>query len=180
MNWTLFWQIAGSITGIAGIIIAIVLFIVSRREKIEVTYSSISVRLLETDGTINGLTVECAFGLLYSKGTREHYISETRLELDKQAWRKLRLYFDKLPRRVGGIPCSEGLKELKRGKPETFGIDFSSKASRVITEDAREELDDLIQQLWYRYRIGWKDTYRKKVRWKTINQLKELQKRGTM
>ena len=172
------WQIAVAIIGtVAG---SFLVYHLSQRERVEVTYANMSARLLETNGTITGIIAECAFSLLYSKGTRERFISETRLELDKQVWEKLRSYFNKLPRWIGGIPCSEGLKELKRGKPEIFGIDFSSKASRVITNEEREELDDLVQELWHRYRIGWKDTYREKNRWKTINQLKELQKRGVI
>ena len=181
MAWweqSLILQIAVPITvAVAG---GALFYYLSQREKVEVTYANMIAHLLETNGTISGITVECEFSLLYSKGTRERYISETRLELDKQVWGKLRSYFNELPRWIGGIPCSEGLKELKRGKPEIFGIDFSSKASRVITNEEREELDDLVQELWHRYRIGWKDTYREKNRWKTINQLKELQKRGVI
>lgn len=178
--WEQLWILQILAPIIVALAVGALFYYLSHREKVELKYANMIARLLETDGTINGITVECSFSLLYSKGTRERYISETRLELDNQVWKKLRSYFDKLPRWIGGIPCAEGLKELKLGKPETFGIDTSSKTSRAITDEEREELDNLVQELWHRYRIGWTDTYRKKIRWKTINQLKEFQKRGVI
>jgi len=169
------WAIAGVIVAIIGVILMWLFFYLPRREKVEVTYSDMSVQLLETNGTITDIIVKCAFSLLYSKGTRECYISETWLKLDMQVWKKLRLYFNKLPRWIGGIPCSEGLKKLERGKPQMFGIDFSSPISRVITDDERKELNELVQELWHHYRIGWEDTYGR-THCKTINQLRDIKR----
>ena len=179
MDWILFWQIAGPIIGLIGIVAMVALFLWPRREKVEIKYANMYVQLLETNKTTTGIKIECTFSLLYARGTRDCYISETWLELDKRLWKSLRVYFKEVPLRMGGIPCPDGLKKLELGKRQPLGIDSSSRACRVITDEEREELDNLVQKLWYRYRIGWKDSYGK-THWKTINQLRELQKAEVM
>jgi len=171
------WQIAVPIIGaVAG---SALFYYLSHREKVEIKYANMIVQLLETNETTTDIKIECTFSLLYAKGTRDCYISETWLELDRRLWKKLRKYFEEVPLRMGGIPGPNGLKKLELGKPQPLGIDLSSRARKVITDEEHKELDDLVQKLWQRYKIGWKDTYGK-THWKTINQLREIQKRGIL
>lgn len=179
MDWTLFWQISSPIFALLAIAVTLVLFIYRRREKVEIKYANIYVQLLETNKTTTGIKIECTFSLLYTRGTRNCYISETWLELDKRLWKSLRVYFEEVPLRMGGIPSPDGLKKLELGKPQPLGIDLSSRACRVITDEERKELDKIAQKLWHRYKIGWKDTYGK-THWKTIHQLKEIERRGIL
>jgi len=44
-----------------------------------------------------------------------------------------------------------------------------------MAEEEREELNNLVQELWHRYKIGWKDTYGK-THFKSINQLRDIEK----
>ena len=173
------WQIIISLVTLALVIFTIVwgtgLWI--RRGKLTITYPQMLVKL-ET-GKSTDIKIMCTFSLLYAKGTRDCYISETWLELDRRLWKKLRKYFEEVPLRMGGIPGSNGLKKLELGKPQPLGIDLSSRARRVITDEERKELDELVQKLWQRYKIGWKDSYGK-THWKTINQLREIQKRDIL
>ena len=175
MDWYLIISLATLVLVIFTIVWGTGLWV--RREKITITYPQMLVKL-ET-GKSTDIKIKCTFSLLYAKGTRDCYISETWLELDRRLWKKLRKYFEEVPLRMGGIPGPNGLKKLELGKPQPLGIDLSSRARRVITDEERKELDDLIQKLRQRYKIGWKDSYGK-THWKTINQLREIQKRGIL
>jgi len=166
------WQIVVPIIGaVAG---SALFYYLSHREKVEIKYPNMVVQLLETNGTTTVIKMECTFALLYSKGTRDCYVSETWLELNRRLWKRLRPYFE-VPLKMGGIPTPDGLVKLELGKPQWLAIDWSFPARRMITEEERKELDDLIQKLWYQYEIGWGDTYGKTQR-KSIHQLREIQK----
>ena len=143
----------------------------SHREKLELKHANMSAQL--KTGEVTGIELKCWFSLLYTKGTRDCYLEEISLELDKHTCEKLRTYFE------GYIKMSKGVEspkaKLEIGKPQWFGFEDFFPARRALTEEERKELDDVVQKLWHRYRIGWKDTYGK-PHWKTIHQLKDIEK----
>ncbi|MBA7591319.1 hypothetical protein ES708_33472 [subsurface metagenome] len=184
MDWTLFWQIAGPIAVIVSIVISIALFIIPRREKTEIRDANMLAELRLTIDKKAFINLEYSFALVRIKGTRNQYVSQVYVKLNKRLRNELKQYFE-IPLTFGGVPVlsSDGLghspgdaTKLEPGKPLRFGDTLNFMASRTLTKKERKEADDLVQKLWHQYRIGWKDTYRKRVHWKTINQSREVQK----
>jgi len=186
---TLDWQI-GAIIGVTGIVFTVIFFYLSRREKVEIKYANMQVQLRPVNNGMmdkeaktkwgrnqleiseaSGIHIECSFSLLYAKGMRDRYISEIWLEFDKHLWKKLKPYFE-VYLRVGKASQGE-LPKLELGKPQLLGIDAWFPARRTFTEEEHKELDDIVQKLLHRYKIGWRDTYGK-TQWKTIHQLREI------
>lgn len=171
------WQIAGPIIGVLiSILVSVVLYYFSHKEKLEIKYSNMNAQLKINDAT--GIQVDCAFSLLYMKGTRDCYVSEIWLELDKHLWKKLKPYFEVYLKISRGF-SQDKLPKLELGKPQCLGVDMWFPARRVFSEEERKEIDDIVQKLWHRYKIGWKDTYGK-VHWKTVHQLREIRRWPTM
>ena len=172
------WQIVAPIIGaVAG---SALFYYLSHREKVEIKYANMSVQLLGENETTTGIHIEYSFRLLYAKGTRSLYISETQLKFDKKLWKKLRPYFE-IPLEINVPPDSVEPKRLQTGKPLDFGEGwaFAIHKGKVISWEEREELESIAQKLWHRYKIGWKDTYGK-THWKTINQLRAIRKEEVM
>lgn len=178
MDWTLFWQIAIPVT--ATIFISALLYYLSHREKVEIKHANMSAQLLGENETTTGIRIQYSFSLLYTKGTRSRYISETRLKFDKKLWENLRPYFH-IPLEIDEPPDLLELTRLEIGKPMPLGggWEFAARKDKIISQEERKELECVTQKLWYRYKIGWKDTYGKS-RWKTINQLRERKKEKVM
>ena len=122
----------------------------------------------------NGIQFEYSFSLIYMRGTRDRYVSEICIEFDESSWKKLNPHF-KLPLRMSKGFGHDVLSKLEIGKPKQFGYDDFFPARRVIIEEEREELDNLVQELWHRYKIGWKDTYGRN-HCRTINQLRDIKR----
>jgi hypothetical protein len=176
MDWILFWQIAGPIIGVLGISVAVWLFLLSHREKVAIEFPNMLAQLKTNEA--NGIQFEYSFSLIYVRGTRDRYVSEICVEFDKSSWKKLNPHF-KLPLRITRGFGHDELSKLEVGKPKQFGYDDFFPARKVISEEECEELDNLVQELWHRYKIGWKDTYRK-THWEMINQLRIRQKEEVM
>jgi len=183
MDWILFWQIVGPIIGAIGS--GFLIHYLTHREKVEVKHANMLAKLkMDKDTHIH---IEYSFALFYTKGTRDQYIGQIWVEFDKHLWKKLKRYFN-IPLIFGGVPMpmSDGLghgpgdeRKLELGKPQWFGSTWSFPAWRTLTEGESKNVDDLLHKLWHRYKIGWKDTYGK-THWKTIHQLKEIEKRGIL
>ncbi len=171
---TLSWQLASLIIGALGIATMVTIFLFSRREKVEIEYANMSVQLEINKAT--GIRIECAFSLLYVKGTRDHYVSEIWLEFDKHLWKKLEPYFE-VPLKA----CfnQDALPKLELGKLKWLGNNLFCPARRALTVEEHKELDDIVQKFLHRYKIGWKDTYGK-TQWKIIHQLREWSRQPTM
>jgi len=166
------WQIVGPAVGILGIGVTIFLVVWMRREKIVIQYPNVLLQL-KTNGVI-GIQFEYWFSLIYIKGERDYFVSEIQIELGKRPWEKLRPYF-KIYRKMSRGYSLDELPKLEIGNPRHFGYDDFFPAQKEISKEELEKLENLIQELWHKYKIGWKDTYGK-FHWKTINQLKYIKK----
>ena len=168
-------EIILSLIGIVLLLVATVYGVWWRcREKVEIKYPNM-LATLKTERNA-GIKIEYSFALLYTKGTRDYHVSQIWSELDKQLWERLFPYFE-VPLRI--TFNQDELPKLEPGKPKWLGFDWWCPVRKGITKQELQELDGIVQKLWYHYKIGWKDTYGK-TRWKTINQLRELQKREVM
>lgn len=175
MDWHLIISLATLVLVIFTIVWGTGLWI--RREKITITYPQMLVKL-ET-GKSTGIQFECWFHLTYVKGTRDHYVGKIFIEFNKRPWKKLSSSFA-IPMRIcKGIGSLDTPVKLELGKPTPFGYDDFFPARRAISEEERKELNSFVQTLCYRYKTGWEDAYGK-THWKTINQLKEIEKRGIL
>ena len=156
MDWILFWQIAGPIIGT--LVVGALLHYLSHREKVEIKYATM-LAILKADKDV-GIKIECSFTLLYTKGTRDHYVNQIRLELDKRIWEKLFPYFE-IPLKITFNQNEQPKLEL--GKPRHLGFDWwcPVRKDKVLDQKKHKEIEDLVQKLWHRYKIGWKDTYDK-------------------
>jgi len=172
MVWNFLWQIVGPVVGILGIGVTVFLVVWTRREKIVIQYPHVFVQL-KTNG-VTGIQFEYWFSLIYIKGVRDYFVGEIWIELDKRLWGKLLPYF-KIYRRMSRGYSQDELPKLEIGNPRQFGHDNFFPAQKAIKKEELEKLENLIQELWYKYKIGWKDTYGK-VHWKSINQLKDIKK----
>lgn len=177
MDWILFWQIAAPIIGLLGIGATVFLVLWARREKVEITYTNMFVQLKTNEAT--GIQFEYWFSLIYVRGTRDHYVSKIFIEFNKHPWKKLSASFAMPISICKGIGNLDTPVKLELGKPTQFGHDDFFPARRAISEEEQKEFDSLVQKLWHRYEIGWKDTYGK-THWKTIHQLKEIEKRDIL
>lgn len=166
------WQIAGPIIGILGIGVTVFLVVWTRREKIAIQYPNVLLQL-KTNG-VTGIQFEYWFSLIYIKGVRDYFVSEIWIEFDKRPWRKLQPYF-KIYRRMSRGYSQDELPKLEVGNPRQFGYDDFFPAQKAINREELEKLENLIQELWYKYKIGWKDTYGK-FHSKTVNQLRDVNK----
>lgn len=163
------WQIVVPIIGaVAG---SALFYYLSHREKVEINYATMLAILKTDEGA--GIKIECSFTLLYTKGTRDHYVSQIWLELHRRFWEKLFPYFE-IPLKITFNQDEQ--PKLEPGKPKWLGFDWwcPARKSKVVSQEKYKNLEDITQKLWHRYKIGWKDTYGK-TQTKTINQLKEIQ-----
>ena len=170
MDWILFGQIAGPIIGTLAV--GVLLHYLSHREQVEINYATM-LAVLKADKNA-GIKIDCSFTLLHTKGTRDHYVSQTWLELDKRIWEKLFLYFE-IPLKITFNQDEQ--PRLEPGKPKQLGFDWwcPVRKGKVISQKNHKEIENLVQKLWHRYKIGWKDTYGKSQS-KTIPQLREINK----
>jgi len=176
MNWTLFWQIASPIIGVISRGVAVVLFLLSRREKVEVESANMYSGVFWRGNTTN-IQIKYSFALLYTKGTRDQYITQVWVELDKRLWKKLKQYFEDMPvildKYLGYRPPAQ--RKLKLGILKRFDYENTFSTCRTLTASESEEVQKLAKKLQHRYKIGWKNSYGKNRR-KTINQLRAKQK----
>lgn len=168
------WQII-----ISSVTLALVIFTIIwgtglwlRRETIKILYPNVLTELKVDNGA--WIHLEYSFNIFRVRGKRNYYVSEILLELDKHLCEKLRPYF-RIPESMSISLNQQDLRKLEVGKSEHFGYDDDFQAKMTVAKEKVEEFDNLVQKLWHRYKIGWKDTYGE-FHWKTINQLRDIQK----
>lgn len=168
------WHIIISLATLALVVFGILWGnnLLGRRENVELRSPNMTAGL-KIINSVAGIQIECSFSLIYTKGTRGHLISAICFKLDKHLWARLKPYF-KIYLENGKYFSLDALPKLELGKPLWLSHDEWYQARRVITEEEYKKLDELVQELWHQYKIGWKDTYGK-THWKTINQLREMQ-----
>jgi len=133
---------------------------------------------LKTDKN-NGIHFVCIFHLNYVQGIREQYVSKIYIKFDKSPWKKAQQFFEIPITICKGIKNDVRRVRLPIGQPVQFVHDDFFPTRKDILGKTSEELGNLIQELRYKYKIGWEDTY-KKTHWKTVNQLREMQKAEVM
>jgi len=172
------WQITISLITLALVIFGIIwgngLWV--RRERIEIVYPNMLVQLKTNE--VNGIHFECNFRLTYVQGLREQYVSKIFIKFDKSSWERVRQFY-KIPINICKGINHDARVRLPIGHQVQFGHDAFFPTRRDISVEKLEEINNIVQALTHKYKIGWEDTY-KNTHWKTVNQLRAMRKEEVM
>jgi len=166
------WQIAGPIIGFIGIVVVVVLFLLPRRERVEIRISNLN---YQVHGVDRKLTVYLGIEIQRSGRKEMRYVKQILLQPDKQIYGQLCDYFN-LPS-DGLIRINEQIK-LPRDYKATFSHMASESPNYPVytalpelpkdteTRDKAKEIALELSQKMHKVGLVWDDNG--KTVWKIV------------